>query len=158
MPIYDVVCDQGHEHRDLYRPITDVIACVTCGHPTRTLWTAGRSVISNGWPGGRTFDNLGPVPIRFDSRSDFQRYLTKHQIEPCVKHAPLPGSDKSPHTTSWSAIGPETLASAAAMLERMSVVTHTTPGTYISQWTTTTTESCEPVQTRAPLLESRNVS
>ena len=120
MPIYDVICEQGHEARDLYRAVTDTILCATCGAPTRMLWSAAPALVENGWPGGRTFDNLGPVPLRFDSRSDFNRYLTAHRLEPFVRHSTPPGSDKSAHTTNWAAVGPETLASATAMLERMS--------------------------------------
>jgi hypothetical protein len=154
MPIYDVVCDQGHAHLDLYRAITDTILCVTCGAPTKKLWTVAPTVVENGWPGGRLFENLGPVPMRFESRSDFTRYLTTHHLEPFVRHTPTKGSDKSPHTTHWSSIGPETLAGATAMLERVNrPTTRTNPATYITQWSATTTESTEPVQTCAPLQE-----
>ena len=153
MPIYDVVCEQGHEQRDLYRTVTDTIVCVTCGLPTHTLWTAGRSVLDNGWPGGRTFENLGPVPIRFDSRSEFQRYLTTHNLEPMVRHVPVAGSDKSPHTTSWSSISPETIAGATAMLERTGGPSAQAAPTYITHWSSTITQSCEPVKTLDPLME-----
>jgi len=142
MPIYDVVCDQGHAHLDLYRAITDTILCVTCGAPTQKLWTVAPTVVENGWPGGRLFENLGPVPMRFESRSDFTRYLTTHHLEPFVRHTPTKGSDKSPH------------AGATAMLERVNrPTTRTNPATYITQWSATTTESTEPVQTCAPLQE-----
>lgn len=69
------------------------------------------------WPGGRTFENLGHEPMTFYSPAEKARYMRNHGIEEFVRHAPVPGSDKSPHTTSWTAV-PD-MDGARAMLERM---------------------------------------
>lgn len=73
------------------------------------------------WPGGRVFENLGDQPVRCDSPADLKRELKARNLEECVRHMPLPGSDKSPHTTDWSrgCIDPQTLANAKALVERM---------------------------------------
>ena len=71
------------------------------------------------WPGGKTFENLADQPVTFYSKSEYTRYLKTHRIEEFVRHVPVPGSDKSPHTTSWAAVSQETLDGAKAMLERV---------------------------------------
>ena len=69
------------------------------------------------WPGGKTFENLGNEPMTFYSPAEKSRYMRQHGIEEFVRHQPLPGSDKSPHTTRWTSV-PD-MAAAAAMLERI---------------------------------------
>jgi hypothetical protein len=58
----------------------------------------------DGIPGGETLDNVGPEPVTFYSRSEKRRYLKEHGLVEFVRHVPVPGSDSSPHTTSWSAV------------------------------------------------------
>ena len=45
-------------------------------------------------------------------------------IQSFVRHMPLKGTDKSPHTTDWSkgSIDPQTLANAKELVSRQSVV------------------------------------
>lgn len=69
------------------------------------------------WPGGQTFENLGPEPVTFYSPAEKSRYMRQHGLQEFVRHVPVPGSDKSPHTTSWSGIDAQTLANAAALVE-----------------------------------------
>jgi len=69
------------------------------------------------WPGGKTFENLGPEPMTFYSPAEKSRYMRQHGIEEFVRHTPVPGSDRSPHTTRWTAV-PD-MDGARAMLERM---------------------------------------
>jgi hypothetical protein len=58
-------------------------------------------------------------PIRFRSRDALRRHLDAHNLAPMVRHVPLPGSDRSPHTVDWSrGIDPQTLANATALLSR----------------------------------------
>lgn len=71
------------------------------------------------WPGGKTFENLSDTPQTFYSPSELKRYMQAHHLEPMVRHQPIPGTDKSPHTTSWAAVSQETLDGAKAMLERV---------------------------------------
>jgi hypothetical protein len=69
------------------------------------------------WPGGKTFENLGHEPVTFYSPTEKARYLRQHGIEEYVRHQPVPGSDRSPHTTRWNAV-PD-LDGARQMLERI---------------------------------------
>jgi hypothetical protein len=71
------------------------------------------------WPGGKTFENLADQPMTFYSPAEKAKYLRNHNIEEFVRHQPVPGSDKSPHTTSWAAVSQATLDGAKAMLERV---------------------------------------
>lgn len=102
------------------------MTCDVCGaelHVGAWPWcphTAGaNSVEPVTWPGGKTFENLGDQPVTFYHRSEYDKYLRNHRLEEFVRHQPVPGSDKSPHTTSWAAVSRETLEGAKAMLERV---------------------------------------
>lgn len=92
------------------------------------------------WPGGKTFENLGHEPVTFYSPAEKAAYLKAHRLEEFVRHMPVPGSDKSPHTVSWAAVSQETLDGARAMLERVGKATKTEPQTYIQSMTVTVTD------------------
>lgn len=118
---YDVVClgPVPHETRNVWA-LARPTSCPTCDAATETLWTKERLDVSAvTWPGGKVFENLGHEPIRFDSPADLNRYLKAHRIEPFVRHTTLPGTDKSPHTTSWSSMSAVSLDGARALLERV---------------------------------------
>lgn len=66
-------------------------------------------------PGGETLENLGHNEITFYSRSEKRRWLKAHGIEEMVRHVPIPGTDKSPHTVSWTSVD---LEGAKALAER----------------------------------------
>jgi hypothetical protein len=61
-------------------------------------------VEQDGWPGGRTFENLGPGEVTLYSRSELRRELNARGLIEMVRHVPVPGSDTSPHTTSWTGV------------------------------------------------------
>jgi hypothetical protein len=64
-------------------------------------------------------NNGTPTPIRFRSKAELARHLKQHKREPFVRHQPLPGTDKSPHTSDWSkGIDPQTLENARVLLRR----------------------------------------
>ena len=64
-------------------------------------------------------NNGTPEPIRFRSREALRKHMDAHGLVPMVRHKPLPGSDKSPHTTDWSrGIDPQTLENARVLLSR----------------------------------------
>lgn len=92
------------------------------------------------WPGGRTFENLADTPQTFYSPAELSRYLRAHNLEPMVRHVPVPGTDKSPHTTSWAVVTQETLDGAREMLERIGKGKAPEPQTYITHMTVTMTE------------------
>lgn len=91
------------------------------------------------WPGGRTFENLADTPQTFYSPAELTRYLKAHNLESFVRHQPVPGTDKSPHTTSWAAVSQETLDGAKAMLERVGKGTDPAPKTWVESLTLTET-------------------
>lgn len=106
------------------------------------------SVTAVTWPGGKTFENLANTPKTFYSPAELNRYMKAHNLEPMVRHQPIPGTDKSPHTTSWDCIAPETLAGAKALLERCAAGGKRERQTYIDSMTVTVTEESGTV--RAP--------
>jgi len=65
-------------------------------------------------------NNGTPLPIRFTSKQMLRDHTRAHGLEPMVRHRPLPGSDKSPHTVDWSkgSIDPVTLENARVLLSR----------------------------------------
>lgn len=70
-----------------------------CPHGRATL-----SAQSDDIPGGRTYENLGPEPVTVYSRSELRRELKARGLEEMVRHVPVPGSDRSPHTSSWTGV------------------------------------------------------
>lgn len=94
--------------------------CPSCGGPTERLWLGSASVNGDEWPGGgpRTFENMGPTPVTCATKSDYRRELKARGIEPMVRHVPVPGTDKSPHTRSWDVPCAYTLEAAKALVSR----------------------------------------
>lgn len=133
-----MICDR------CYRPAVGDHGIGLCPlEPRRYVAAAVESVT---WPGGRTFENLGHEPQTFYHRSEYDRYLRTYHIQEFVRHQPTPGSDKSPHTSSWAAVSRETLDGATAMLERVGKGKDAAPQTYIQSMTVTVTEVVEPVR------------
>jgi len=99
-------------------------ACPVCHSPTERLWV-GRSakVVGDEFAGGKTFENLGDQPVTVYSRSELKRELKERGLEECVRHVPVTGSDRSPHTTNWDVPSEYTLRQAKAILERVGTVT-----------------------------------
>lgn len=86
------------------------------GDPSRHV-KASTGIEDVTWPGGKVFENLGHDPVRCDSPADLKRELKARNLEPCVRHVPQKGSDKSPHTTSWAGMDPYTLKAAEALVQ-----------------------------------------
>lgn len=65
-------------------------------------------------------ENLGPHPIHIRSKAQRQHIMKERGLEEFVRHAPLPGTDKSPHTTDWSrgSMDPYTLHAAQDLVSR----------------------------------------
>jgi hypothetical protein len=68
---------------------------------------ANVGVQPNDIPGGETIENLSHEPITFYSRSEKRRYLKEHGLVEMVRHVPVPGTDSSPFTTSWTGVNLE---------------------------------------------------
>ncbi len=52
-------------------------------------------------PGGMVLENLGPEPVKVYSHSERRAIMKARGLREQVRHMPVPGSDKSPHTTRW---------------------------------------------------------
>lgn len=66
-------------------------------------------------PGGETLENVGHTPQTFYSKSEKRRYLKAHGLQEFIRHIPVPGTDRSPHTTSWTGVN---LEAGKALAER----------------------------------------
>lgn len=87
-------------------------------------------------PGGVWLENYGPEPIKVYSHTERKKLMKvdpktgrsrvdqlgrEYQLTEFVRHTPVPGTDRSPHTSDWSkgSIDPQTLANARALVERV---------------------------------------
>jgi hypothetical protein len=100
------------------------------------------------WPGGKTFENLGHDPVTFYSPAEKYQYLKTHGIAEFIRHQPVPGTDKSPHTTSWaSGFSPEYLAGVSEMLARVGKSSSTSESpSYVKEFSVTITDVVERVR------------
>ena len=121
MPRFDQQCACGWQGEIVAAPFENP-PCPSCGGATERLWRSSASVNGDEIPGGVWIENLGPQPIRFDSKHDIVRYAKAHGMEPMVRHVPIPGTDKSPHTTNWAVTSPYQLEAATALVARMGTV------------------------------------
>ena len=106
MPFYDRRCPAcGWTAVDCWESITASLACPTCGAATERAYLTGRmaAVIDDSWPGGKTFENLGPEPVTCYSKSEFKHELAMRGMQEKVRHIGTPGqgSDKSDFTSRW---------------------------------------------------------
>jgi putative FmdB family regulatory protein len=116
MPMYDFECLLCERTFESLRRISDPNPpCRACGHATRKVLLKAPGVIADGVPGGFVVENIGSTPMRFDSKSEYRRELEKRGLEQRVRHVGEPGSDKSPHTTSWAGFDPLLLAPSCVL-------------------------------------------
>jgi hypothetical protein len=74
-------------------------------------------------------NNGTPEPIRFRSREALKQHMDRHNLTPAVRHVPVPGSDRSPHTSDWSrGMDPVTYENARILLSRTSSRAGAEPG------------------------------
>jgi hypothetical protein len=59
------------------------------------------SIIRDEIPGGLTITNMGHEPVTVYSWSERNRIMKARGLREQVRHMPLPGTDKSPHTSRW---------------------------------------------------------
>lgn len=157
MPLYDLACSAGHQHTDVLTVrYGEFPACPTCGAETRPAVVRRGAVRDDSFIGGRTFENLADHPVTFYSKTDYRAYLKRHRLEECVRHVPLAGSDKSPHTTTWSSVAPETLEGARKLLERIGLAQQSEQ-TYIAALTVEVSEEAAVVRGPQGLLGGGDV-
>jgi putative FmdB family regulatory protein len=123
MPMYDFMCHNcGAQFEALMPTGTQEMACRECkpGIAEKVWITKPSNVIGDECD--ITQENGFKEPRRFTSKRERLRAIAEMGMSEMVRHTPVPGTDKSPHTKSWSAIGPGTLESARLLLERVGAV------------------------------------
>lgn len=116
MPRFDQACRACSWTGEILVPPHTHPPCPVCGGATERVWRASARVVGDDIPGGLTLENVGHEPVTVYSHAERRRLLKERGLEECVRHVPVPGTDKSPHTTSWASVSPETLATAGAWL------------------------------------------
>lgn len=100
------------------------MTCLKCGHEFKVSdwpWcphdrsSTGTGAIDDTFIGGRIYENLGHEPVYVESRSQLKRELAARGLEEFVRHTPVPGSSRSPHTSSWTGVN---LEAGKALAER----------------------------------------
>lgn len=101
--------------------------CDTCGEALRVGdWpfcphgqTGAFAEHTDDYPGGIWIENLGPHPVKVYSNTERLRIMKANGLEEFVRHVPVPGTDKSPHTTDWSrGVDAQTLENARVLVSR----------------------------------------
>lgn len=111
MPMYDRICENGHELLDCFERIdeaTKEVPCKTCGALTKRAWlTKPSGVITDEIPGGvwikHGICNEDGSPKKYYSKSEIAKAAKAKGLVNAVRHVsdPKSGSDKSPHTVRW---------------------------------------------------------
>lgn len=107
MPIYDLICKEGHKQYDQILKIGERPPCPTCQSPTETLWEAGSTpnIVGDEIPGGveirHGICNEDGSPRRYYSKSEIAKEAKARGLVQAIRHAPTPGSDKAPYTSKW---------------------------------------------------------
>lgn len=106
MPMYDLICKNGHEQRDRLLPVGKRPLCPNCGEPTETLWDQSCGVIGDDIPGGieirHGLCNADGTPRRYYSYSEIRKEAERRGLTQIVRHTTGPDSDKNKHTTKWT--------------------------------------------------------
>ena len=120
MPRFDQACTACAWTGEVIVAPFEAPPCPACGAATERAWSTSATVRGDDpFIGGVVIENLSHTPVVVHSRAELARETRRRGLEPCVRHVPLPGSDKSPHTTSWAAPSPWMLEQARLLLERV---------------------------------------
>lgn len=118
MPLYTVRCTARHESEVLTGVEDRECPCPTCGAVTERIWK-GKPPTVIGDECDVTQINGFKEPRRFRSKRERLRALKAAGLEECVRHRPIHGSDKSPHTMNHAQImDPVTLENARILVSR----------------------------------------
>lgn len=143
MPMYDYRCEQGCMvvMPDVLRSIAERDSCAPlcpdCHLPMVRFssTSSNKRAAADDIPGGVWLENYGPNPIKVYSHTERKRLLKydehgmprvdrvtgrEYQLTEMCVHTGVPGTDKSPHTTDWSAgsIDAYTLEAARVLVSR----------------------------------------
>lgn len=120
MPRYDFRCEQGHTQIDVWAKYGERPACPDCGGATDIVWMQSfPNIIRDEIPGGMTIHNMTSQPETFYTKSEHRRRVKELGLVIRDTHVGLQGSDKSPHSSRWGGIDPQTMENARVLLERV---------------------------------------
>lgn len=121
MPMYDFRCETCHREWEQLMPVGKNPPCHECGTADVVkLWKKRPSAIKGDEiPGGMWIENLGHEPVKVYSHTERLQLAEQRGLQEYVKHVPVPGTDKSPHTTNWAVMSPEGMEKAKQLLERV---------------------------------------
>jgi hypothetical protein len=127
--VYDLL--RATQERD------EIVLCPDCLLPMARVWTVSSQhrAAEDNIPGGLWLENYGPEPIQVFSHTERKRLLKvgldgkkrrdkttgqEYELQEMVRHTPVPGTGKSPHTVDWSAgsIDAQTLENARVLVSR----------------------------------------
>lgn len=109
MPVYDRICDAcGEVLLDRMEPMNGVAdpSCGCGGVMRRGFTQRATTIIPDEIVGGvdikhgLCYDD--GTPRRFYSKSEIRAAAAAKGLQSYVRHVPLPGTDKSPHTVRWT--------------------------------------------------------
>lgn len=83
-PLYDFVCENGHEYRDKYLPTsqTDIpVLCEECGQTMTKLLSMGRGLVWFEEGRGRLIHNLGHEPVLVTSHEQHKRLMRENKVD-----------------------------------------------------------------------------
>lgn len=120
MPVFEYQCPACYGTWEQYVPRHDIKStCDKCSIPGKKVYMGSiNTVRDDSIIGGRWIENLGHQPVYVESVTELKRQMKAHGVEEFVRHTPVPGSDKSQHTSNWSSVSKETLEDTKALLEQ----------------------------------------
>jgi hypothetical protein len=105
MPLYDLVCQNGHKQYDCYLKLDERPPCPECAARTETLWERPSNVIQDSIEGGIWIEhglcNADGTPRKYYSKSEIAAEAKRRGLVNIVEHVTEPGTDKSKHTQKW---------------------------------------------------------
>lgn len=116
-------CPDGHVTHKFVDATDEAVLCESAG----CRFAAVRPEVYNGnfSVHGDALDyidhNLGPDPIHITSKTQRRALMAATGRTEFIRHTPVPGTDKSPHTTDWSkgSMDPYTLRMAEELMQRV---------------------------------------
>jgi len=117
-------CANDHTTHKLVEPNTPIVRCEVCGEDAiKPEAIVELTAAMHGDALDYIDHNLGRDPIHITSKSQRRAIMAANGLEECIRHVPVPGTDKSPYTTDWSkgSMDPQTLENARILTERQAV-------------------------------------
>lgn len=124
MPTYSLKCNKCEKAWERVSSVAERNAPCDCGGEVEQQYVPNNfRTFGDDIPGGMWIENLGPHPVKVYSHTERLNLMRKRGLIEIVRHVGVPGSDRSPHTSSFDLppIGdprPMYMLSAAEQRER----------------------------------------